>query len=228
MSYISVHVRPALPYHGAAAPLCILYQHQLNKGQATDPITHSPYRLLWIVHKKLQLIAAMACRGAGPLERVQGLSEQLLQLLQQRGIADSQDTSIKAAATAVLQQLLRPGIVQQVLVEGVSAKQQQQQTTPGINTAKEADLTDSGNSSSSSNALELEIGWVHVLLQLAACEASGLGTTAAAGCNVAAAQAQAVEQLLGQLAAAAGHCETDELLGYCRVQLLSQVGCLYI
>lgn len=169
--------------------------------------------------------AVASCRGAGPLVRVQGHSRTVLKLLQQPGISDSQDTSIKAAATAVMQQLLRPGVVQQLLADDGDAYQQQQlQQSTATDGSTAIGVHSSDISCSSMRASnELLMGCVHVLLQLAACGTSVLGSTAAAGSNEAAVQAQAIEQLLEQLAAAAGYCGVDQLLGLCRQQLLNQV-----
>lgn len=73
-------------------------------------------------------------RGAGPVGRINGHTQPLLDMLTQSGIADSQDSHIKAAATAVLQQLLAPGVIQWLL----SCEAHRVQAAPSCRAARAA------------------------------------------------------------------------------------------
>lgn len=156
----------------------------------------------------------LLCRGAGPLRRLAGHSARLLQLLQQSSIAGSQDSNIKAAATAVMQAVLSGGGVQQLLQEFTPAEQQQQKR---LAAAEHMAAVDSNSKAS----IELLVGYTKILLQLAA--SVTLQVTAAVDSGAATAQFQLTEQLLQQLARAAGYSVIDELLGVCRSHVVEQV-----
>lgn len=158
----------------------------------------------------LVLCCCHACRGAGPVGRLKGHAQQLVRLLADPSIAGSQDSHVNAAATAALQPLLVPGVLQQLLAEEQEHEsdtqeqqlqpQQQQQLVPAL---------------------------VQLVLQLGAVVAC-LAAPLQCSDEPASSSQQHAEHMLASLAAAAGYGTTDDLLASCRSQLLEQVRHQYL
>jgi hypothetical protein len=62
----------------------------------------------------------VCCRGAGPMQLVSGNGCRLLQALLDLHLANSQDSSIRAAMLQLIKQLLAPNTLQQLLASGGS------------------------------------------------------------------------------------------------------------
>ncbi|KAF8058324.1 Dnaaf5 [Scenedesmus sp. PABB004] len=149
------------------------------------------------------LVLAAVLRGAVPVGRLQGHVLPLLELLLAPGVGDSADSGVRAAATAVAQQLLAPGPAAQMLA-GARAEGE----APGA----EAPACPAAPPQRAVLLL------AQLLLQLGAWEgqlAGGDAGAAAALVDAARAQAVRAEALLGSLACAAGFASTDGLLAHC-------------
>jgi hypothetical protein len=147
---------------------------------------------------------SMCCfRGAGPVGRLKGHTQQQLRLLADPGITGSQDSHINAAATAAVQQLLVPGVLQQLLEDNQGCDS---------NTQKQQQKQQQQQQLSALVQLVLQLGAAHT------CLADPLQCSSEADSS-----SQCTEQTLAMLAAAAGYGSTDEMLGICRSQVLEQV-----
>lgn len=110
-----------IQHRNKAHPLACISCHAISDAGYTDVLHADLFAQPLQKSVVLLSITRASCRGAGAFQRVDSHGPQLLQLLLDLGLADSRDTSIKAAMLQLVKQLLMPQTFQQLLADSTLA-----------------------------------------------------------------------------------------------------------